>query len=224
MLLIIVVFFGKNKDMVRTAVISILFDYPNHFIPTFENKLLKDFNQEDYYVVRYVVSFIEENILGKYDYFILLDATDIGYVGDIQNIPNIMEEYKCNILFGAERNLWPNTDYSHLHENKKIPTPYKFLNAGAFCAKPDSFVLHVKEILERGLVGLCDQGNWQIEYLLNSDIELDYNNKLVLNSYLAKDDLIIGDDGIKFKTNTPIFVHDNGGYNDDTIKIMEYFK
>ena len=108
-----------------------------------------------------------------------------------------MEEYKCNILFGAERNLWPNTDYSHLHENKKIPTPYKFLNAGAFCAKPDSFVLHVKEILERGLVGLCDQGNWQIEYLLNSDIELDYNNKLVLNSYLAKDDLIIGDDGIE---------------------------
>jgi hypothetical protein len=247
MLLIIVVFFGKNKDMVRTAVISILFDYPNHFIPTFENKLLKDFNQEDYHVVRYVsenesvknesyyfkfthfriknfVSFIEENILGKYDYFILLDATDIGYVGDIQNIPNIMEEYKCNILFGAERNLWPNTDYSHLHENKEIPTPYKFLNAGAFCAKPDSFVLHVKEILKRGLVGLCDQGNWQIEYLLNSDIELDYNNKLVLNSYLAKDDLIIGDDGIKFKTNTPIFVHDNGGYNDDTIKIMEYFK
>ena len=59
---------------------------------------------------------------------------------------------------------------------------------------------------------------------MNSDIELDYNNKLVLNTYLAKDDLIIDGGNVQFKTNRPIFVHDNGGYNDDTIKIMEYFK
>jgi hypothetical protein len=71
---------------------------------------------------------------------------------------------------------------------------------------------------------LCDQGNWQIEYLLNTDIELDYDNKLVLNTYLAKDNINITDNVITFNTNTPIFVHDNGGYNDDTIKIMEFFK
>jgi hypothetical protein len=74
------------------------------------------------------------------------------------------------------------------------------------------------------LFGLCDQGNWQIEYLLNTDIELDYNNKLVLNTYLAKNDININENVITFNTNTPIFVHDNGGYNEDTIKIMEFFK
>lgn len=233
--------------MNRVAVVTILFDYPNHFIPTFENKILNDLSKDDYYVIRYFsesdeikkesyyfkfthfriknfVNFVRESILNKYDYFILLDATDVGYVGNIQNIPNLMDEYGCNILFGSERNLWPNTDYSHLHTNKKIETPYKFLNAGVFCAKPAEFISHIDNILSRGLVGLCDQGNWQIEYLLSSDIELDFNNKLVLNSYLAKEDLNIENGVVTFKTNTPIFVHDNGGYNDDTIKIMDYFK
>jgi hypothetical protein len=233
--------------MGRVAIVSILFDYPNNFIPTFENKLLKDFNKDDYYVIRYnsendsiknesyyfkfthfrikkFVEFVETNILNKYDYFVLLDATDVGYVGNIDTIPKILDEYQCNILFGAEMNLWPNTDYSHLHDDKKIKTVYKFLNAGVFCAKPQYFISHVKNIIDRGLFGLCDQGNWQIEYLLNTDIELDYNNKLVLNTYLAKNDININENVITFNTNTPIFVHDNGGYNEDTIKIMEFFK
>jgi hypothetical protein len=128
--------------MGRVAIVSILFDYPNNFIPTFENKLLKDFNKDDYYVIRYnsendsiknesyyfkfthfrikkFVEFVETNILNKYDYFVLLDATDVGYVGNIDTIPKILDEYQCNILFGAEMNLWPNTDYSHLHNDKK---------------------------------------------------------------------------------------------------------
>jgi hypothetical protein len=60
--------------------------------------------------------------------------------------------------------------------------------------------------------------------LLSSDIELDYDNKLVLNTYLAKEDVTIENNLVTFKKNTPIFVHDNGGYNDDTVKLMEYFK
>ena len=61
--------------------------------------------------------------------------------------------------------------------------------------------------------------------LLDKNIRvLDYNNKLVLNTYLAKNDININENVITFNTNTPIFVHDNGGYNEDTIKIMEFFK
>lgn len=233
--------------MNRVAIITILFDYPNNFIPSFESKLLENFNKEDYYVIRYnseneniknesyyfkfthfriknFVEYIKNNILNNYDYFVLLDATDVGYVGNINNIPNVLEEYKCNILFGSELNLWPNTDYSHLHEKKQIKTPYKFLNAGVFCAKPEYFISHVDNILKRELFGLCDQGNWQIEYLLSDDIELDYKNKLVLNTYLAKSDISIDGGSVFFKNETPIFVHDNGGYNDDTTKIVDYFK
>jgi len=60
--------------------------------------------------------------------------------------------------------------------------------------------------------------------LLNENIELDYKNKLTLNTYLGKEDFALEDSKIKFLTNEPIFVHDNGGYNDETIKIVDYFK
>lgn len=231
----------------KVAVVTVLFDYPSHFIPTFEEKLLGDVDKDDYFVVRYfsesdevknesyyfkfthfrikkLVSFIQDNILGKYDYFVLLDATDVGYVGNFQSIPNIMEEYNCDILFGGERNNWPNTDWSYLYESKDTPTPYKFLNAGVFCAKPNEFINHIDTILSRGFFGLCDQGNWQIEYLLTDGIEIDYNNKLVLNTYLAKEDIVIENGSAQFKTPTPIFVHDNGGYNDETIKLLDFFR
>lgn len=231
----------------KIAIVTVLFDYPNHFIPTFENKLLSDFDKNDYYVVRYfsesdeiknesyyfkfthfrikkLVSFIENEILNKYDFFILLDATDVGYVGNVNAIPQIMEEYKCDILFGGERNNWPNTEYSHLYDNKNINTPYKFLNAGVFCAKPKEFINHIHKIISRGFFGLCDQGNWQIEYLLTDGIEIDYSNKLVLNTYLAKDDIVVDNNNILFKTTKPVFVHDNGGFNDDTIKLLDFFK
>jgi len=235
------------KIMNKLAIITVLFDYPEHFKPTFEDKLLKDIDSKDYYIIRYrsddygisnesyyfkftfyrikeIVKFIKENILNQYKYFILLDATDVGYVGGINNVPEIMKNYDCNILFGAERNLWPDTQYSHLYPSKNVQSPYKFLNAGAFCAKTDSFLEHIDNILKRGLIHLCDQGNWQIEYLLNSDIQIDYKNQLVLNTFLAKPDIIVDNSKIEFLNSIPIFVHDNGGYNEDTIKLMEYFR
>ena len=74
------------------------------------------------------------------------------------------------------------------------------------------------------MFGLCDQGNWQIEYLLTDGIQIDYKNRLVLNTYLAKDDISIDGNVVSFKTNEPVFIHDNGGYNDETIKLLDFFK
>ena len=70
---------------------------------------------------------------------------------------------------------------------------------------------------------MCDQGNWQIEYLLSNDIEIDYKNLLVLNTFESKEDIEIKDNLVFFKTNTPIFIHDNGGYNDKTQKLLDYY-
>lgn len=233
--------------MKKLAIVTILFDYPDHFQPVFENKLLTNFTKNDYYVIRYFsendiikkesyyfkftyfrirkfIDFVKKNLLNRYEYFILLDATDVGYVGDIESVPSIIEEYDCDILFGAERNLWPGTEYSHLYDKKNIQTPYRFLNAGTFCAKTDSYICHAMNIVNRGLFGLCDQGNWQIEYLLNTNIKIDYKTKLVLNTFNAKNDIEINNNTVNFKLIDPIFVHDNGGFNDETVKIVEFFK
>lgn len=232
--------------MKKIAILTVLYDYPDFYKPTFQNRLEKEISIDDLYVLRYnseiekiskesyyfkftyyrihkIYDFIKEKILNNYEYFILLDATDVGYVGNISNVYYIMDEYKTKILFGAERNLWPNTNVSNLYENKKINSYYKFLNAGVFCAEPNLYLKKLDIIKSRGLVGLCDQGNWQIEYLLSNDIEIDYKNLLVLNTFESKEDIEIKDNLVFFKTNTPIFIHDNGGYNDKTQKLLDYY-
>jgi hypothetical protein len=233
--------------MKKLAIITVYFDYPDWVNPVFQQRLLSDVKTEDYYIIRYksiehgcqneslyykftyfrlkkIIDFIKESILNEYEYFILLDATDVGYVGGISKIDEIMQHYNCNILFGAERNLWPSTDYTDHYQNRISPTPYKFINAGVFCAKPESFLKHVDVILNRNLNGLCDQGNWHNEFLLNgNDIQIDYDTKMVLNTFNAKEDIIINNKDIKFIKETPIFVHDNGGFNEQTVKLLDYF-
>lgn len=232
--------------MKKLAIISILYDYPEHFTPTFEKKLLNDFPKEDYFVFRFdsieekikeesyyfkftyyrihkMYQIVKDIFLNKYEYFILLDATDVGYVGGINNIETIMKNYGTKILFGAERNLWPNTEYSHLYPTKNLPQPYTFLNAGVFCAEPESYLEHLEKIMNRGLVGLCDQGNWQIQYLTETEIKIDHKTELVLNTFEAKEDFSINGNNITFKKTQPIFIHDNGGYNEKTIKLLEFF-
>jgi hypothetical protein len=230
----------------KIAVITFLYDLSEHFNPTFERKLLNDIDKNDYYCLRFCsikenildesyyfkftyyriykfYEFIKNEILNKYDYFVLLDATDVGYVGGIHRIPEIMENYKTNVLFGAEKNLWPNTEVSHLYETKGVESDFKFLNAGVHCAKPLDYLNILDRIIIRDNKWLCDQGNWQIEYLTGDGVEIDTECLLVLNTFNTKTNISIERMEVNFEKTPPIFVHDNGGYNEETTKLLEFF-
>ena len=227
-------------------ILSVYFNYPIHHQPIYFSKLQeelqytkfdilrywdKDYGIEDesyyfkftFYRIYKFIKFLKENVLGKYEYFLLTDATDVAYVGGFSSWKSILEHYNCNILFGAEKFLWPTTDYSHLYESKNINTEFKYLNAGVVLAETKAYINHLENIIDRNLVGVCDQGNWQIEYLLSSDIQIDYESKLVLNTFNAKESTVVEDNKVKFLNNTPIFVHDNGGYNENTTKLTHFF-
>jgi len=233
--------------MKKIAVVTFMYDLSANFIPTFQNRLLKDINKEDYFSLRFCsikenvltesyyfkftyyriykfYDFVKNTLEGNYDYFVLLDATDVGYVGNIQKIPEIMERYGTDILFGGEKNLWPNTSASHLYESKSVNSDFKFLNAGVHCAKPSAYLKVLDRIIEKDNKWLCDQGNWQIEYLTSEDIKLDINCELVLNTFNAKNNLKIDNNVVQFENQPPLFVHDNGGYNDETTKLLEFFR
>jgi len=234
----------ENKK--KIAVITFLYDLSEHFNPTFEKKILNDIRKEDYFSLRFCsikegilnesyyykftyyriykfYEFIKNEILNKYEYFVLLDATDVGYVGGISKIPEIMEKYNTNILFGAEKNLWPNTEVSHLYDDKKINSEFRFLNAGVHCAKPLDYLNVLDKIIHRDYKWLCDQGNWQIEYLTGNGVEIDTKCSLVLNTFNAKNNIKIINGEVNFENEDPIFIHDNGGYNEETTKLLEYF-
>ena len=231
------------KDIV---ILSTYFNYPKDRQPVYFKKLFEDnpnldskilrYWDEDYnikdesyyfkftfYRIRLFEKYLKENILGKYEYFLLTDATDVGYVGGFSSWKETLNFYQTDVLFGAEKFLWPNTDYSHLYNEKNISSDFKYLNAGVVLANVKKYIKLCQRVLERNLVGICDQGNWQIEYLLNKEIKIDHESKLVLNTFNAKNEYSVKENLVTFNKTSPIFIHDNGGYNDSTVKLLKYF-
>ena len=122
------------------ALITSLFDYPNYYLPTFYNNGLKYFHKDDIHIIRNnglvengsyydklyfykipkVLEYLKENILGKYDFVLFLDATDTNFYTSPENIVEKFIGKNCSIIMGAEKGLWPPTSYTHLYNKKEI--------------------------------------------------------------------------------------------------------
>ena len=139
------------------ALTTVLFDYPDYYEPTFYQKSLNNFNKEDIHIVRYsnlinaesyydklyyykVVKFFEyvkDNLLGKYEYILFMDATDTAFIKSFDGVLEKFKNLNCNILFGAEKELWPPTSYVHLYNNKEKISEYCYLNSGTYFGYTD---------------------------------------------------------------------------------------
>ena len=59
---------------------------------------------------------------------------------------NYIEKFKslnCNLVMGAEKGLWPPTNYTHLYENKRAINDSKYLNSGTYFGYTNKIVNHV---------------------------------------------------------------------------------
>jgi hypothetical protein len=227
------------------AIITALFDYPEYYLPRFYRKAILEVNQEDIHIVRNsgliqsesyydklyfykvvkVLEYIKENILGKYKYILFLDATDTAFVKPLNGIIEKFNNMNCSIIFGAEKGLWPHTSYEHLYENKNVIGEYKYLNSGTYLGYTDRIVECMTNIIEKGYDGgIDDQGKWTIQYLLNNDILIDYNCNLFFSTYNSKDRVIVNGSEYSLKDVDAHIVHDNGPFNDETLKLSEYYE
>ena len=228
--------------MKQIALITSLFDYPEHYVPSFYKKAIKFFNKEDIHIVRNnglitdgsyydklyfykvvkVLNYVEENIKGVYDYILFLDATDTNFISSPSNIIEKFKEQPCSIIMGAEKGLWPPTNYVHLYEQKPILSEYKYLNSGTYFGYTEKIIEHLKQIIEKKYqTGIDDQGQWTIEYLLSDDIIIDQNQEFFFSTFNSKDKTIINETNVTLINSTACIVHDNGGFNDETIKLTE---
>jgi len=135
-------------NMNNVALITALFDYPDYYEPSFYKNALKYFSPENIHVVRNsglitngsyydklffyktvkVLEYIETNIVGKYEYILFLDATDTNFIKSPEGIIEKFKSLNCSVVMGAEKGLWPPTNYTHLYENKRAINDSKYLN------------------------------------------------------------------------------------------------
>ena len=221
------------------ALVTCLFDYPEHYFPTFWNNAIKYFYPKNIYIARFnnliqsnsyyeKLSFYKINqmlifinkFLTKYKYLLFLDATDTNFYSSPIDIISKFEKNKASIIFGAERCLWPSTEYNHLYDQKQIDltNPYRYLNSGTYFGFTEAVLDHLRNIINRKITKYDDQGLWTIEYLLSNDICIDQNCDLFFSTLNSKE--YIDKDSHKIVGFDPIIIHDNGPYNENTIKLV----
>lgn len=229
--------------MKNIALITTIFDYPEHFMPTFYRNALKYFPQDNIHIVRssglikdgsyydklfyyktvVLLEYIEKNILGKYDYILFLDATDTNFINPPSDIIERFHQLNCSIVMGAEKCLWPPTIYSHLYENKRIVSECKYLNSGTYFGYTDKIAYHLKDIIEKEYqTGIDDQGRWSIQYLLNDDIIIDQERDFFFSTLNSKDEVIINDGSATLINSKAYIIHDNGPHNEQTLKLTDF--
>ena len=231
-----------NEEFDKIALVTLLYDYPDYYMPLFYNNALKYFKADNIHILRYnelkvglsyyekfffykiekVRDHIVEKLLGKYKYILLLDATDTNFLREPYDIIDNFKSFDKSIVFCGEKFMWPPTDYAHLYEDKPKITEARYLNAGGWFGYIDEVLRYLNIMINNPLIQ-DDQGSWTIQYLLNNDIVIDQERKIFFSSFNAKDKVNIIDGKVEFNGINPCIVHDNGGYNDETIKLCEYF-
>jgi hypothetical protein len=228
--------------MNNVALITALFDYPDYYEPSFYKNALKYFSPENIHIVRNsglitngsyydklffyktvkVLEYIETNIVGKYEYILFLDATDTNFIKSPEGIIDKFKSLNCSVVMGAEKGLWPPTNYTHLYENKRVINDSKYLNSGTYFGYTDKIVYHLKDIIEKEYqTGIDDQGRWSIQYLLNDDIIVDQERDFFFSTLDTKDSVKIEGNEILLLNLGAYIIHDNGPYNDNTIKLTQ---
>ncbi len=228
--------------MSKISLITALFDYPNYYQPSFYKNALKYFSSDDIHVIRNsglitdgsyydklyfyktvkVLEYVESHILGKYDYILFLDATDTNFIKSPEGIIEKFKSLNCNIVMGAEKGLWPPTNYTHLYANKRAINDSKYLNSGTYFGYTSEIVRHLKDIIEKEYqTGIDDQGRWTIQYLLNDDIVIDQEREFFFSTLDTKDSVKIENNEVSLLNLGACIIHDNGPYTDNTIKLTQ---
>jgi len=226
--------------MKNVALITALFDYPEYYEPSFYKNALKYFLPEDIHVVRNsglitdgsyydklyfyktvkVLEYIESNIIGNYEYILFLDATDTNFIKSPENLIEKFQKLNCDVVMGAEKGLWPPTNFTHLYENKRVINDCKYLNSGTYFGYTDKIVNHLKEIIEKEYQnGIDDQGKWTIQYLLNDSIIIDQERDFFFSTLDTKDSVKIEGKDVSLIGLDACIIHDNGPHTENTIKL-----
>jgi len=226
----------NNGDI---ALMTVLFDFPDYYEPSFYKNALKYFNEEDIHIVRHnqysktsfyeklffykvvkLLEYIEQNILGKYDYILFLDGTDTNFIKSPNDIVEKFLKLNCSIVMGAEANLYPGTNYDHLYDKKRVVSESKYLNSGTYFGFTNKIVDHLRDIIEKEYqTGIDDQGRWTIQYLLNDDIIIDQEKDFFFSTYNTGKYVKIDNNSVELIDSNAFIIHDNGPHNDDTIKL-----
>jgi hypothetical protein len=165
-----------------------------------------------------VFEFIMNPLLNNDDVVLFTDAYDVIYCGHFHEIKCRYLQFSKPIVFGCEKFCNPDPNQEKNYKNKDNEFP--FLNSGLFIGKIGA----LRKCMEKYKYNdkHDDQLYWTLQYFNSDLIELDYENKLFLNTggISISDIEWIKEKGVaRYKNRNPLFVHVNGPDKSD----LHYF-
>jgi hypothetical protein len=163
--------------------------------------------------LREVFDFLKRPELNPDDIILFTDAYDVVYCGNRPEIIKRYLEFSKPIIFGCEKLCQPDMFLAERYNNRDKEFPY--LNSGMFIGR----VWALRQCMEgyQYIDKVEDQRYWTDKFLnTNSDIiELDYDNKLFLNTVEMNMSWVLIDRDefgtmFLYKDKNPMFVHVNG--------------
>jgi len=169
--------------------------------------------------------FIEENILGKYEYLSHIDYSDTKFKKSSMEMVDKFIQTGEDIIISTEKNCWPYLDVV----SKWLDEPIKdkeffYLNSGAIISKTKVFYELIKS-----LENICltvdidfwdDQGVWQYYHLKIKELNTDRNCEYFFSTAMLDDSYYTLENNIlrtKFNTE-PYLIHDNSSFSLNLIK------
>lgn len=165
-------------------------------------------------------TFIEDNILDKYEYVCHIDYSDTKFCGSFIEMMDKFSQTGKDLIISTEKSVWP-----YLHEINKWTDKnleekeFTFLNSGAVVAKTKFFydmLITLSEIcLNKNIDFWDDQGVWQYYDIIHNQLDKDTNCEYFFSTALLDNTYYSIDNGrIKTKFNTkPYLIHDNSSFS-----------
>lgn len=76
----------------------------------------------------------------NFDYVVVVDAWDILFLGDVEELLSKFSLFDAPIVFNAERSCFPRADLAEKHPLPVLVSPYRYLNSGFFMGKTEDVV------------------------------------------------------------------------------------
>lgn len=142
------------------------------------------------------------------------DAYDVFLVSSIDGIVNRFLEFKCDVLFSAEKTCWPDPSLSKLFPDSF--TNYKFLNSGCFIG----YRWALLRLIESQIKDTDDDQLYYQKQYLKSLTEDFINIKLDTENYIfqclggSENSVKVLENGQLYNSETnccPLVLHGNGG-------------
>lgn len=164
--------------------------------------------------------FLEDNILGKYEYMCHIDYSDTKFSRSFIEMMTYFENTGDDFIISTEKNCWPPIEVCQRWVDKPLnQEEFTYINSGAFMGKTEicyDYINKMHDLCENTPIDYWDdQGVWQYYHInvnpLNSDNKSKYffsTANLDESYYYIKDNKIF----TKYDTQ-PYLIHDNSSFS-----------